>query len=175
MVESASKQFIGLFIKHLVEDLITYQQHHHQRQNKNKNTNHHPINSSNLIRNHKKNKMAAKLELKTQCKRLLNRASLNHRLQASSEPQLTPLDNIMTGHQQQPWPKEEPTVAAAATIERHTWKHKHNQHHHGRPNSYVFIAELPKYNRLNLKYFSSRKTAKRLRYLLSLDAKKKPR
>lgn len=158
MVESASKQFIGLLIKHLVEDSFTYHQH----------INH--TNSSINNRNHHSEIVAKRSQKK--CKRLLNRANLNrHQSEDTRIVQLKedfiPLD-IIIGHQQQPSAKK-PIFA----IERQNL----NQDH-GRQKRFVFIADieiLPKYNRLNLKYFSSRKTAKRLRYLLSLDAKKKPR
>ena len=151
MVESASKQFIGLFIKHLVEDLNTY----------------HPncstvTTTTNISRNHHHSKIAAKRKQQKQLRP--NGKSLNQQ-QAEEANAKTQLDIIIGGPAEQALSAKE-TVAAN---ERQAWNHK--RHH----NSFVFIAELPKYNRLNLKYFSSRKTAKRLRYLLSLDAKKKPR
>lgn len=171
MVESAStkQKFLGLFIKHLVEDLITY-----PKQQQQEHTNHHPIiDTSRNRRKHLK-------KTTTQCKRLLlsNRTAttgLNGSLEdadiikadgSSALDSSIIAQRLRPEQQQQLSTKDEP-------LERH----------HGRPNNnnffrnMIFIASQlpPKYNRLNLKYFSSRKTAKRLRYLLSLDAKKKPR
>lgn len=158
MVESASKQFIGLFIKHFVEDLITYQQQNNY------------IYHSKSIRNHHSDILAAKRTPKkqqtTKRKRPFNRASSRPHLDEPKTDRLADPIIIVVGQQ----PKQEQPSA-----NNNSNNNAHHERHASWRRHFSVTSLMPKYNKLNLKYFSSRKTAKRLRYLLSLDAKKKPR